>query len=359
MRNIMLSIILVLLGLSFGGPAVAGNGDGPSIVVHFDSGKANLSAGEKAKLRQLFQTYDVTGAGRVFVLGYTDSQGAQNRNYVLSRKRAQTVRREIISAFGVNATVVISMGKGPENPVADNGRDSGRAQNRRVEIYLANAVVRRPKRVYGPEDTHLSAITTLVNAADALVRERRIEQALKKLQQAHAIGGDHYSDWHTVMGIAGFYAGASQAKSHLATAVQLDPYNFKAREYLSRLQARHQVTSGKINTQMGLSPQDAIPVTALVQAHEYLQLFGVQPIAHQELESQPIQVWQCQDDKGRAVSYHFNHAPVYAWAFDRQAAALSTPSELVGQPEKPSTRVSPPPDSAPSRQQIWESKIFK
>lgn len=326
-----------------------GGESGPSVVVNFDSGKAFLDNTEKAKLRQLFQTYDVSGAGRVFVLGFTDSRGGSNSNYDLSRKRAQGVRREIVSAFGIDTTVVMSMGKGPENPVADNDRADGRAQNRRAEVYLANAVAKHTQRKIGPEDPHLPTITHLVQEADTLVRERQFDQALKKLRQAHAIGGDHYSDWHTVMGIAGFYAGAPQSKSHLATAIQLDPYNFKAREFLSRLQARRKVADGKVTAGMGDRPETAIPITAVVQAHEYLQLFGVQPLSHRELADQPVQVWACVDDKGRPVIYHFNHAPVYRWAFA---------SDTAVQPGEGASVASQPLPAAGS-QQIWESKIFK
>lgn len=358
MKNKSICINLLLWVILLWAPNVTGGDSGPSVVVRFDSGKAFLDDAEKVKLRQLFQTYDVTGAGRVFVLGYTDSRGGSNSNYGLSRKRAQAVQREIVSAFGIDATVVMALGKGPESPVADNGQADGRAQNRRAEVYLANAVARRPQRTYGPDDPHLPAITDLVQEADTLVRERRIDEALKKLGQAHAIGGDHYSDWHTVMGIAGFYAGAPQSKSHLATAVQLDPYNYKAREFLSRLQARRKVTDGKVTAAMGQRPETAIPITAVVQAHEYLRLFGVQPVSHRELANQPIQVWACVDEKGRPVIYHFNHAPVFRWAFAKDTAMQAPQANMTAEPLDGAALNTQPLPSAGS-QKVWESKIFK
>ncbi len=323
---------------------------GPSVVLHFDTGQAHLHAAQKTKLRRLFQTYDVSGAGRVFVLGFTDNQGTQEGNYELSRRRAQSVRREIISSFGIDATVVMALGKGYENPVADNGRRKGRAQNRRAEIYLANAAVRRPKRVYGPDDPHLPAITTWVEAADAEVRAHHFDQALKKLHQASAIGGDHYSDWHTVMGIVGFYTGgpAAKTKAHLTTAIKLDPYNFKAREFLSRVDARHLVSQNKITPQMGHSAEDAIPVTSVVQSHEYLKLFKVEPMARSELEGRPIEVWDCRDAKGNTVTYYFNQSPVYAWAYPNKVSSPMYPSGPDPQPLDT--------DKAPP---IWESQIFK
>jgi hypothetical protein len=371
MRKCFLFIVSMCFVLSGWVHTVAGNDSEPSVVVRFSSGKAVLNATERVKLRRMFQTYNVSGAGRVFVLGFADNQGAKDHNYKLSRERAQAVQHEIVSSFGIDATVVMAMGKGSENPVADNGQAKGRALNRRVEIYLANAVVRHPERVYGSTDPYRVTIQTLVKEADALVRERRFEQALIKLQQAHAIGGDHYSDWHTVMGISGFYAGATPVKvnAHLATAVQLDPYNFKAREFLSRMDARHKVATGKITSLMGQSPEDAIPVTALVQAHEYLQLFGVEPVAHHAVANQPVEVWACLDKQGRSVVYHFNYAPVYRWVYAQgsvpqgqavqqghleleKRAGHAGHSVLIDGPEG-TPLVS---DSTP---QIWESRIFK
>lgn len=371
-KIIMISVCLIVVGA---GAAMAATDGEPSVMVYFDSGKDYLSATEKAKLRTLFQTYDVSGAGRVFVLGFTDSQGAQEENFALSQKRAQSVRREIISSFGVDATVVMALGKGAENPLADNKQGPGRALNRRAEIYLANAVPRRPQRRYGPHDPHLARITALVDQADADVRARRFDQALNRLEQAHAVGGDHYSDWHMVMGIAGFYAGApsDKVKAHLTTAVQLDPFNFKARDFLSRLDARHQVATGKVTPQTGRRPEDAIPVTAVVQVYEYLTLFGVEPVNHHEMADKPMDVWNCLDAKGQSVAYYFSHAPVYAWIYAQQAAPVTPPAARVQRPHqsagplpgqfKPEKAAlnepGPQPPATEKPPQIWESRLFQ
>ena len=102
---------------------------------------------------------------------------------------AQSVRREIISAFGVDATIVVAIGKGEENPIADNRHADGQARNRRAEVYLANARERNPKRQYGDQDPYLPEIRSLVQAADTLIRQGQLTLAVSKLQQAHALGG--------------------------------------------------------------------------------------------------------------------------------------------------------------------------
>ncbi len=83
---------------------------------------------------------------KINVNGYTDntpigpglmSQGVTS-NLILSQKRADNVMQYMISQ-GVNPNLVAAQGLGDANPVASNATPEGRAQNRRVELTLANA----------------------------------------------------------------------------------------------------------------------------------------------------------------------------------------------------------------------------
>ncbi len=350
-----------------------------SVVVQFNNNKASLSKAENAKIRDLFNKYELGPKGRVFVLGYTDASGNRDYNYKLSKKRAQAVRREIISAFGIDASVVMAQGRGSKNPVAKNSQAKGKAQNRRAEIYLVNATLRKPKREYGPNDPHYPNINILVQDAEALVRERQFDDAFRKLHEARAIGGDHYSDWHTVYGIAGYYGGAAVEKvnAHLATAVQLDGYNFKAREFLSRVQARLKFTAGEVTKDMGQTVEEAIGVTAVAQQYEYMRLFGVEPFAHEKLDDRPVDVWQCADQNKALVVYHFNHSQVCAWAFPHKKAKPK-PLSKQGDPKPSEPTPKAASETNPSGQaiaavgtdaqdrnigensrRIWESDLFK
>jgi outer membrane protein OmpA-like peptidoglycan-associated protein len=69
------------------------------------------------------------------VIGYTDSTGTQQYNMTLSQNRAQSVVT-FLNQRGVQPARLTAQGLGPSNPIADNNTDAGRAQNRRVEIYL-------------------------------------------------------------------------------------------------------------------------------------------------------------------------------------------------------------------------------
>ncbi len=67
--------------------------------------------------------------------GHTDSIGRRDYNLDLSRRRADTVGRYLI-AQGVAPVRVATYGYGPDYPIASNDTESGRAQNRRVELTL-------------------------------------------------------------------------------------------------------------------------------------------------------------------------------------------------------------------------------
>jgi outer membrane protein OmpA-like peptidoglycan-associated protein len=69
------------------------------------------------------------------IQGYTDNTGSTQLNQTLSQNRAQSVAT-YLSQRGVSPQRLQAMGYGPSNPIADNGTEAGRAQNRRVEIYL-------------------------------------------------------------------------------------------------------------------------------------------------------------------------------------------------------------------------------
>jgi outer membrane protein OmpA-like peptidoglycan-associated protein len=72
---------------------------------------------------------------RINIVGHTDSSGSETVNNPLSMERAQSVRDYLVSR-GVSPAHVQTAGRGEREPVADNATESGRARNRRVEIFL-------------------------------------------------------------------------------------------------------------------------------------------------------------------------------------------------------------------------------
>lgn len=72
---------------------------------------------------------------QIAVKGYTDSTGSFEFNQQLSERRAQSVAQYLINQQ-VPAARIRTQGYGPRQPVASNETETGRAQNRRVEIDL-------------------------------------------------------------------------------------------------------------------------------------------------------------------------------------------------------------------------------
>jgi outer membrane protein OmpA-like peptidoglycan-associated protein len=75
---------------------------------------------------------------RLVVNGHTDSTGAADYNYNLSNRRAASVSN-YLATRGVDQGRLISQGMGPSQPIASNDTETGRAQNRRVELQIVAA----------------------------------------------------------------------------------------------------------------------------------------------------------------------------------------------------------------------------
>lgn len=102
--------------------------------ISFDTGSADIKPSMRPTLDQIVRTLDNTV--RVTVVGHTDSTGGDAINDALSLQRAQAVR-SYLAARGADGARIAAEGRGSHEPLADNGSDAGRAQNRRVEIFLA------------------------------------------------------------------------------------------------------------------------------------------------------------------------------------------------------------------------------
>ncbi|MGZ4839983.1 MAG: OmpA family protein, partial [Terriglobales bacterium] len=72
----------------------------------------------------------------VVVDGNTDSVGSADYNYVLSKRRADSVISYLVSKYQVPAHKIYIIGMGKDKPVAPNSNTAGRAKNRRVDVRL-------------------------------------------------------------------------------------------------------------------------------------------------------------------------------------------------------------------------------
>ncbi|MBN8431100.1 OmpA family protein [Microbulbifer salipaludis] len=101
--------------------------------IQFEFNSARLTPRAEAALSKVAQSLRDQPNTQVEVAGHTDSQGNDSYNLRLSGQRAESVRRYLVQN-GVNAARITARGYGETQPVASNATESGRAQNRRVEL---------------------------------------------------------------------------------------------------------------------------------------------------------------------------------------------------------------------------------
>ncbi len=103
--------------------------------VLFNTGSASLSAGAQAALSRVAYNLKQYPKTDVTILGFTDNTGSVQRNNQLSQQRADAVMNYLESQ-GIPASRLKAIGKGESDPIDSNETAAGRAQNRRVEMYI-------------------------------------------------------------------------------------------------------------------------------------------------------------------------------------------------------------------------------
>ena len=101
--------------------------------INFDFDSATLRPESTVVLEQVAGLLRDDPALRITIEGHTDDVGGAAYNDALSGKRANAVRDWLV-ATGIEGARLEAVGKGAGSPVATNGNDVGRAQNRRVEL---------------------------------------------------------------------------------------------------------------------------------------------------------------------------------------------------------------------------------
>jgi outer membrane protein OmpA-like peptidoglycan-associated protein len=101
----------------------------------FSTGKSDLNASSKTALLKFATSLKQTPETDVTIYGHTDNTGSREINQQLSVNRASAVAG-FLNQNGVATSRMKTEGKASDMPVADNSTAAGRAQNRRVEVYI-------------------------------------------------------------------------------------------------------------------------------------------------------------------------------------------------------------------------------
>jgi len=100
----------------------------------FDTGKSTIKPESEAPLETVIELLTNDPALALEVQGHTDNTGTKAGNLTLSKDRADAVKTYLVEQGGIAADRLATAGLGDTEPVADNGTEAGRAQNRRVVL---------------------------------------------------------------------------------------------------------------------------------------------------------------------------------------------------------------------------------
>lgn len=104
--------------------------------VSFDTNRYDIKPNLRPILDRFATTLNENPVTTVTIIGHTDSTGTDAINNPLSVNRAASTRDYLV-ARGVAANRIAIDGRGSREPIADNSTVEGRAQNRRVEVFVA------------------------------------------------------------------------------------------------------------------------------------------------------------------------------------------------------------------------------
>ena len=101
----------------------------------FDTGKDTLQPSSQEQLNNVVAILKAYPNVHVKIGGYTDNTGNAGANLKLSDDRAKNVMNALV-AGGIDQSRLEAKGYGEEHPVASNGTEEGRAQNRRISLLV-------------------------------------------------------------------------------------------------------------------------------------------------------------------------------------------------------------------------------
>lgn len=101
----------------------------------FPTGKWTINQGAQSELKQFAMSLAQNPMTDVSIYGYTDNTGSMSANEKVSTNRADAVKTFLYNQ-GIANSRMIAKGLPMQDYVASNDTEAGRAQNRRVEIYI-------------------------------------------------------------------------------------------------------------------------------------------------------------------------------------------------------------------------------
>jgi OmpA-OmpF porin, OOP family len=102
--------------------------------IYFDVNKDVVKPESYGTLKDIAKVLTENPDVRVKIIGHTDSDGADAANLDLSKRRAASVKNELVKNFSIGEDRIETDGMGESQPIAPNDTPSNKALNRRVEF---------------------------------------------------------------------------------------------------------------------------------------------------------------------------------------------------------------------------------
>ena len=102
--------------------------------IYFDVNKDVVKSESYGTLKEIATILNEVPDVKVKIIGHTDADGQDAANLDLSKRRAASVKAELVKSFGVKGDRLETDGAGETQPVAPNDTPSNKALNRRVEF---------------------------------------------------------------------------------------------------------------------------------------------------------------------------------------------------------------------------------
>lgn len=102
--------------------------------IYFDVNSDKVKPESYGTLKGIAQVLTENPGVKVKIIGHTDSDGDDAKNLDLSKRRAASVKDELVKSFGIDGNLIETDGKGETQPIAPNDTPSNKALNRRVEF---------------------------------------------------------------------------------------------------------------------------------------------------------------------------------------------------------------------------------
>ena len=107
------------------------------LILYFQNGQASINPTDeqRQKIADISRYLDKVEGSSITIEGHTDNTGARTANISLGLKRANAIKQDFI-INGIPEEKIITTSKGPDEPLATNTNEGGKAKNRRSVIRI-------------------------------------------------------------------------------------------------------------------------------------------------------------------------------------------------------------------------------